>query len=182
MAIPSSITFRPVSPDDEGFLLALYAATRADELALTGWDESQRQAFVEMQFAAQQQYYRSQFPEAEHSIILIDERPAGRLYIARSDREIRILDIVVADEHRRAGIGSSILKGLMREAENRETNVRIYVERFNPSLSLFTQLGFTSVESTPSHFLMEWRPGASREGQSSTADRPAAEEDSSDNR
>jgi ribosomal protein S18 acetylase RimI-like enzyme len=174
MAIPSAITFRPVTPDDQGFLLALYGATRADELALTGWNESQRQAFVEMQFAAQQQYYRSQFPEGEHTIILLNERPAGRLYIARREREIRILDIIVADEHRRAGIGSSILKELIREAEKRETGVRIYVERLNPSLSLFKRLGFTSIEGTPSHFLMEWRPGAAK--------RPAAEADSSDKR
>jgi hypothetical protein len=52
--------------------------------------------------------------------------------------------------------------------------VRIYVERLNPSLSLFKRLGFTSIEGTPSHFLMEWRPGAAK--------RPAAEADSSDKR
>lgn len=153
-----SITLRPVSPEDESFLLELYAATRADELALTNWDERQRQAFVEMQFATQQQYYRTQFPEADHSIILADDRPVGRLYVARRPEEIRVLDITVAVEHRGAGIGSSILKGLIQEAEERDTSVRIYVEQFNPSLRLFQHLGFSSIQSTPSHFLMEWRP------------------------
>ena len=156
--MPSSITLRPVSSEDEKFLLELYATTRADELALTGWNEQQRQAFVEMQFAAQQHYYRTRFPEAEHSIILLNDRPAGRLYVARRPEEIRILDITVAAKQRNAGIGSSILKGLMQEAEERETGVRIYVERFNPSLRLFERLGFSSIESTPTHFLMEWRP------------------------
>lgn len=153
-----SITLRPVSSEDERFLLELYAFTRADELALTNWDEPQRQAFVEMQFAAQQQYYRTRFPEAEHSIILVNDEWAGRLYVARGREEIRILDITVDAGHRNAGVGSSILKGLLREAQERETCVRIYVERFNPSLRLFERLGFSSIESTPSHFLMEWRP------------------------
>src|SRR5688500_912719 len=83
MPMSSSITIRPVTSEDERFLLEVYAATRADELALTDWNERQRQAFVEMQFAAQQHYYRTQFPEAEHSIIFLNELRAGRLYVAR---------------------------------------------------------------------------------------------------
>lgn len=156
----SSITLRPVSPDDERFLIEVYGSTRVDELNLTNWSQRERQVFVEMQFAAQQQYYRSRFPEAEHSIILLNDRRAGRLYVARMEEEIRILDIAMAAEYRNAGIGSSILARLMTEAEKSAKPVRIYVERFNPSLRLFERLGFSSVENTPSHFLMEWRPGA----------------------
>ena len=156
----SAITLRPVGPDDERFLIDLYGSTRADELNLTNWSQRERQAFIEMQFAAQQQYYRSRFPEAEHSIILVDDRRAGRLYVARREEEIRILDIAMAAECRNAGIGSSILAGLMTEAAKSAKPVRIYVERFNPSLRLFERLGFSSVENSPSHFLMEWRPSA----------------------
>ena len=156
----SAVTLRPVSADDERFLIELYGSTRADELNLTNWSHRERQAFVEMQFAAQQQYYRSRFPEAEHSIILLSGRRAGRLYVARSEEEIRILDVAVAVEYRNAGIGSSILEGVMAEAAKSDKPVRIYVERFNPSMQLFERLGFSSVENTPSHFLMEWRPSA----------------------
>ncbi len=155
-----TITLRPVCPDDERFLMEVYGSTRADELNLTNWSQRERQVFIEMQFAAQQQHYRTRFPEAEHNIILLNDRRAGRLYIARMEEEIRILDIAVAVEYRNAGIGSTILRRVMAEAEKSEKPVRIYVERFNPSLRLFERLGFSSVENTPSHFLMEWRPGA----------------------
>ena len=155
-----TITLRPVGEDDARFLMEVYGSTRADELNLTNWSHRERQAFIEMQFAAQQQYYRSKFPEAQHSIILLNDRRAGRLYVARMEDEIRILDIAVAVEHRNAGIGSSILRELMAEAAKSEKPLRIYVERFNPSLRLFERLGFSSVENTHSHFLMEWRPGA----------------------
>ena len=168
--MPSSITLRPVSPSDESFLLEVYASTRADELALTDWNQQQRQAFIEMQFAAQQHYYRAQFPEAEHSIILLNNIRAGRLYVARRKEEIRILDIAMAVEHRNAGIGSTILKGLIREAEERGTSVRIYVERPNPSLRLFERLGFSSAETTPTHFLMEWQPRPPRDDQAKKSD------------
>ena len=155
----STITLRPVSAEDERFLLEVYGSTREDELNLTNWSHRERQVFIEMQFAAQQQYYRSRFPEAEHSIILLNDRRAGRLYVARSEEEIRILDIAIAVEHRNTGIGTSVLRGLMAEAAKTEKPVRIYVERFNPSLRLFERMGFSSVENTHSHFLMEWRPG-----------------------
>jgi ribosomal protein S18 acetylase RimI-like enzyme len=156
-----AITLRPVTPEDESFLLEVYAGTRADELALTNWSRSQQQAFIEMQFAAQQQYYRNQFPEAEPSIILLNGCAAGRLYVDRRDDEIRILDIAMATDFRGRGAGSSILRGVMAEAEKRGVSVRIYVERFNPSRALFERLGFSIVEQTPSHFLMQWRPAPS---------------------
>jgi GNAT superfamily N-acetyltransferase len=155
-----TITLRPVCADDEKFLVEVYGSTRANELNLTNWSQRERQLFIEMQFAAQQQHYRSQFPEAEHSIIVLNGRRAGRLYVARMEDEIRILDITVVAEQRNAGVGGSILKGLMAEAAKVEKPVRIYVERFNPSLRLFERLGFSSIENIHSHFLMQWRPGA----------------------
>ena len=85
----SSVTLRPVGPADEAFLLSVYASTRADEVALVPWTDEQRQAFVRMQFAAQQEHYQKTYPEADHDIILLAGRPLG-LYIARGEREIRI--------------------------------------------------------------------------------------------
>lgn len=147
---------RPVTRDDEPFLIAVYGSTRAEELALTEWDESQRNGFVKAQFLAQSHYYQTTFPEAEHHIILSDDRPVGRLYVAKVEREIRILDITVLPEHRNGGIGASILKGLLYESEETGTPVHIYVESFNPSLRLFERLGFRRVDVSGIHFLMEW--------------------------
>jgi len=155
----TSLTFRPIRPDDEAFLFQVYASTRAEELAPLPWDESQKTAFLRMQFDAQHRYYQAQFPQAAFAVILRDGRPAGRLYVERRPDEVRIIDIALLPEHRRAGLGSSLLKDLLAEADRAGQPIRIHVERFNPALRLYHRLGFTQVGDTGVYFLLERRPG-----------------------
>ena len=155
--IPKPVTLRPAGPEDEAFLFEVYAATRLDELAATPWDESQRETFLKLQFAAQQQHYQSHFPEADHQLILVGDRPVGRVYVAISADEVRILDVALLPKHRNCGIGSSIIKEVLAEASQAGKPVRIYVESFSPSLRLFERLGFSRVQDIGTHFLMEWR-------------------------
>lgn len=154
------VTLRSVCPEDETFLLQVYASTRVDELALAAWDDSHREAFLRLQFAAQQQHYQTHFPEGDHQLILVGDRPIGRIYVASTADEIRILDIALLPEHRNSGIGSSMIKKIVSEASKAGKPVRIYVESFNPSLRLFERLGFSSVQDIGTHRLLEWRsPG-----------------------
>ena len=155
-----SITFRPVEPDDEAFLLKVYGSTRAEELAAVPWSEAQREAFLRMQLDAQHHHYRQRYPEGNYLIILDDDRAVGRLYVARLKEQIRIMDITLLPEERGRGRGTSMLRDLMAEAEKAEKPLRIYVESFNPSLRLFERLGFSKIEEEGFHLLMEWRAGA----------------------
>jgi GNAT superfamily N-acetyltransferase len=156
----TSITLRPVAAEDEAFLLKTYGSVRADELAQVPWSASQREAFLKMQFDSQQLHYRTHNAEAAHDIILLNERPIGRLYVARRDREIRILDITILPEDRNQGIGTSLIKGLIDEAARVGKPLNIYVEFYNPSLRLFERLGFLKVDRPDDdgvNHLMEWR-------------------------
>ena len=155
----SSITLRPVTPDDQEFLVEVYASTRAAELALVPWTNEQRQAFVGLQFTAQQDHYSKTYPTANHDIIISGDRRVGRLYVARLDHEIRIADITLLPGERNAGVGSYLIKQLLAEAERTGRAVRIYVEEFNPSLHLFKRLGFSPSEQQGIHLLMQWNPG-----------------------
>jgi GNAT superfamily N-acetyltransferase len=155
-----SVTLRPVAAEDETFLLNAYGSVRAAELAQVPWSEAQRNAFLKMQFDSQQLHYRTHNPEATHDIILLNERPVGRLYVARRDREIRILDITVLPRYRNRGTGTSLIKGLIDEAARVEKPLNIYVEFYNPSLRLFERLGFLKVDRPDDdgvNHLMEWR-------------------------
>ena len=153
-----SVALRAATHEDELFLMQVYASTRLEELDLTPWDQTQREAFVNSQFHAQRQHYSINFPEAEHQVILFDEDRVGRLYIARLERTIRILDITLLPERRNAGIGTSILTEMLKESEEAGKPVQIYVESFNPSLRLFERLGFNKVDACDYNFLMEWDP------------------------
>jgi GNAT superfamily N-acetyltransferase len=152
----STISTRPVQPDDEPLLLDLYASTRADELALIPWSVEQKQAFVGMQFAAQQDHYQKEYPGASHEIILASDRPIGHLYVAWLEDEIRIIDFTLLPEQRNAGVGSFLLTRLLQQAASAGKVVRIYVEEFNPSLRFFERLGFAPIGKQSIHLLLEW--------------------------
>lgn len=151
------VTLRPALEADEAFLLEVYASTRSDELSQSGWDDAQQRAFIKLQFAAQQQHYRTYYPQGEHSLILMNEKPVGRLYVARSPEEIRILDLALLAGHRNKGIGTRIIKDLMAESRKTGKPVRIYVESFNRALRLFERMGFLQVEEKGFHYLMQWQ-------------------------
>lgn len=155
---PANITLRPVNSDDYDFLVEVYGSTRAEELALTPWPTEQQQAFVRSQLAAQQDHYAKTYPTASHDIIMSGSRPVGRLYVARLDQEVRIIDITLLPADRNAGIGSHLIKQLVDEASRSGKVTRIYVEEFNPSLRLFERLGFSPTEQNGIHLLLQCNP------------------------
>lgn len=150
------VSFRPVEAQDEQLLLDLYASTRAQELALTGWDQAQQELFVGMQYRAQQAHYTSHYPKAQHVVILVKDQAIGRVYVADKGDEIRILDMTILPDHRNLGIGTGILRGAMKESDQLQRCLTINVERDNPSLALFDRLGFQPAEDDGYRYLMRY--------------------------
>src|SRR5678815_3107428 len=89
----SAVSLRSVTLEDEPFLRQLFATTRADELALMGWNENQKEAFIAMQFNAQSQQYAMSYPQAHHSLILLNENSIGRLIIDRGENGFTLVDV-----------------------------------------------------------------------------------------
>jgi GNAT superfamily N-acetyltransferase len=133
-----AVTLRAATTDDEPFL-------------------RQKAAFVEMQFAAQAQYYREHYPNTSFDVIVVDGQQAGRLYVARWTDEIRIVDIVLLPEFCNRGIGTTLLRQLQAEARDGGKPLRIHVERFNPALRLYERLGFRQVEDRGVYLFLEWK-------------------------
>jgi hypothetical protein len=73
------VTLRPARPEDEPFLYDLYASTRAAELAALDWSSAQQEAFLSLQFRAQQAHY-AEYPNADPQIIVEVDRAIGRLF------------------------------------------------------------------------------------------------------
>ena len=152
----TTLSLRPITPEDDPFLAGLFASTRAEELAITGWSEEQKAAFCRMQFDAQSADYRKNYADASFDIIERDGVAAGRLLVWRSGKEILIVDIALLPEHRGAGIGTKLLRELQDEARAANKPLIIHVERFNPALRLYERLGFKIVEEQEVYLLMEW--------------------------
>ena len=156
--INKHLDFRPVVEVDKDFLCRLYASTRTEELAQTGWNEIQKQAFLRQQFEAQHVFYQERFAGASFELILLDKKPIGRLYVDCRADEIRIIDIALLPDVRNQGIGGHLLRELLNEAGAAHIPLRIHVEHYNPALRLYQRLGFRHIDDNGVYYLMEARP------------------------
>jgi ribosomal protein S18 acetylase RimI-like enzyme len=156
---PPGVTLRPFREEDLELLFRIYASTRWEELAPVPWDDEQKQAFLRMQAVAQHAYYQENYKGADWLVIERFGLPAGRLYVHRREKEIRLVDIALLPEHRNAGIGSELLRELIAESTAVSKPLRIHVEKNNPALSLYERLGFVPIVDKGVYHLMERAPG-----------------------
>lgn len=158
MTASRELCLRPAEPDDAGLLYRIYASTREDELAVVPWDAATKEAFLRMQFRAQDTYYRATYPDASYDLIVSGDDVLGRLYLHRGDEAWRVLDIALLPEHRGTGIGTRLLGEILAEAAAAGKPVQIHVEHLNPARHLYDRLGFRQIDDQGIYLLLEWEP------------------------
>jgi ribosomal protein S18 acetylase RimI-like enzyme len=157
-AMAARIELRPARDEDRDFLRAVYGSTREEELAPTGWTREQKDWFIAQQFDAQDTYYKQHYTGATYDVVVVDGKPAGRLYVARWDDEIRIMDVALLPPFRGQGIGRRLLRPVLEEGAATGKTVSIHVEESNPAMSLYLRLGFVEVGEHGVYRLMRWTP------------------------
>src|SRR5262249_32768198 len=113
LLVHMTISLRPPLPTDREFLFRLYASTREEEFSALGWSAAQLQTFLQMQFAAQQQWYATAYPGAEQQIVLLDAAPVGRMIVDTGENATTLVDICLLPAYRNRGIGGVLLRGLL---------------------------------------------------------------------
>jgi len=157
-----TLTLRPVTPDDDAFLLALYESTRDQELSQVEWPPGQREMFVRWQFDLQRKEYSSRFPDARYYVLVFDGEQAGRIWIGENDEQIRLLDIAILPEYQNRGAGTLLLRWLIEKANKKQKPLRHMVFVLNNDADRFYErLGFTMIEDLGGYRHMEYR-GKSR--------------------
>ena len=156
-----AVDTRPVAPEDDEFLLDVYASTRAEELAPVPWTNEQKRAFLRMQFDAQRGEYERRFPQADYHVILVGGRPAGRLWVARTPEQIRLLDIALLPEFRNRGVGARLVRQLLAESARAGLPLRHMVFQLNEdAMRFYERLGFERREQHGAYWEMEYKGGA----------------------
>jgi len=149
---------RPETAEDESFVFALYASTRAAEMALTNWTSDQKHAFLRWQFELQRQHYRLHYADAAFDVLMLDDVHVGRMYVSFRPDEIRLMEITIDPRFRGRGIATHALRTLLDNAQRKSVPVTLHVEPDNPAVRLYERLGFSFVEHRGIYQLMEWRP------------------------
>ena len=157
-AVQGAWTLRAAGPDDREALFRIYASTRTEELSQTGWSDDIKARVLGMQFEAQDRYYREVYPAATFDVVEVSGEPAGRLYLHRGSDEIRIIDIALLPEFRGRGLGSSLLRSVLDEADSAGRPVTIHVEQHNPALRLYERLGFQVRDNRGLYYFLERPP------------------------
>jgi GNAT superfamily N-acetyltransferase len=157
-----NLALRPVTKEDDPFLLGVYASTRDEELDQAEWQEGQREIFLRWQFDLQRREYQTRFPDARYEVVLVDNQPAGRIWVGEDEEQIRLLDIALLPEFQRRGAGTVLLKRLMKEATEAGKLLRHMVFVLNNDAHRFYErLGFVVIEDLGAYKHMEYRPGGS---------------------
>ncbi|MCA1557949.1 MAG: GNAT family N-acetyltransferase, partial [Acidobacteria bacterium] len=120
----------------------------------------QKEMFLRWQLQMQRKDYEARFPKADYNLILFKGEPAGRLWVARTPEQIRLLDIAILPEFQNRKIGTFLLKQLMRESEETATPLRHMIYKLNTEARRFYErLGFRLKEDDRMYLLMERQPG-----------------------
>lgn len=151
---PHGLVARPRTTADTEFLAALYASTRATELAPVPWPDEAKHAFLRSQFEAQTHHYDLHYADAEFLVLERDGQPIGRLILSWGDRDLRVVDLALVPACCGLGLGTAVLRAVMAQAAG---SVSLHVERFNPALRLYQRLGFVHEEDTGVYYRMRWK-------------------------
>jgi ribosomal protein S18 acetylase RimI-like enzyme len=158
VASSSKLSLRPVTHADEAFLYRLYASTRQEEITTWGWSAAQQDAFLRMQFLAQNRSYAADYADAEHVVILADDAPVGRMIVHRTEQATQLVDIAILPQNRNHGIGTKLIGHLITECKTSRKPLRLSVAKGNPAVHLYARLGFTVTADDEVYLQMECKP------------------------
>lgn len=134
------VQLRPGSAADRDFLYALHCTTMREVIEQTwGWDDAWQRADFERRRAA---YLVS--------IIEVDDRDVGGLWLEWRPDSLYIHELQVLPEFQSKGIGTAVLGKVIEQASDRRLPVTLSVVAANPrAKALYERLGFnvTGVEA-----------------------------------
>jgi ribosomal protein S18 acetylase RimI-like enzyme len=127
---------RPAGPGDADLLRELHRTGAG--AALAGLPDD----LLRAQHETRERAYAAAFPDAEDRIVLVDEAPVGRLLTADDAGAVRVVDVALLPAARGGGIGTELLRNLLRHAAAAGRAVVLQADRGGRAEALYRRLGF----------------------------------------
>ena len=97
--------------------------------------------------------------DSKLSVIEYDGRAVGRLRVVRTPTSITLAGIQLLPPYQNQRIGSTLIEGLIREADGKQVPLLISVEKNNPRAQrLYERLGFRAFGEDEQEYHLEYRP------------------------
>ncbi len=151
------ILLRSIEEDDHPDLLRIFIHSRPELMAaVADWELQSQNVFLGQQFQIQLDQYKNQYPQGRFDAVLAGEIIIGRLFTAKIENCLHLVDISLLPDYRNKGIGSSLMIDLLREAGTAGMNVRLHVLKDNAATRLYRRLGFMTKTEAGLHQTMHW--------------------------
>ena len=163
MSVPPSyggLTLRPARDDeaDRTFLCALFAATKAAEMAAMPVDATAKDFLLRAQYRSMTVTYRRDYPNARWEVVELVGKPVGRLITDVGDRCVTYVDIALSPEAQGRGLATRLMTMALEEPRRLGLPARVNVLQQNAaSLKLCERVGFVREGESPPFVRLEWR-------------------------
>jgi GNAT superfamily N-acetyltransferase len=153
------LTLRPArdNEDDAAFFLALFAATKAPEMAAMPIDAKAKDFLLRAQHRSMTETYRREYPNARWEVIELEGEPVGRLVTNVGVACVTYIDIAILPQTQARGLARRVMLRALEEPRRLGLPARVSVLMHNvASLRLCERLGFVRAEETPPFVRLEW--------------------------
>lgn len=159
-AFSSGLSLRPAAANDQGFLQALYKASRPD-LQLIEGENDMREHVIEQQYKTLEVGVGTNYPNALHFVIEKSATRVGSIIVDFGHNEVRIVYLAFIAEARGRGYGKEVLRGMQQAAARVRCPLAVTVWRNNPlAKQVYLELGFRVEDTQLIAERMVWYPGA----------------------
>ncbi|HEY9692908.1 MAG TPA: GNAT family N-acetyltransferase [Oculatellaceae cyanobacterium] len=129
-------------------------ATQADIEFLDSIYRLGLQKHVERIYTWKPELFRQKFNPLLTQVIISDGIEVGMVTVKKQVDELYLGDLVILPEFQNQGIGSAVIKGVLKDASTEGVPVRLQVLKQNPAKCLYERLGFVIVTETQTHYIM----------------------------
>lgn len=144
----AEIWLRPAKPRDYFFAISLYLDGAKRHLSKIGrWDQLRLKT-----------KFRRGYKQAQIQVICVGEKAIGWMQVAEFVGRLHLLQLHLIPHYRGLGIGTRLIKDLLRRADALGKSVTLYVMHGNPAKMLYLRLGFRQAGRDVDRTQMIWRP------------------------
>jgi ribosomal protein S18 acetylase RimI-like enzyme len=139
---------RPARPPDYFFALALYLDSAKRHLSKIGrWDRRRLTT-----------RFRRGYKQMQVQVICVEDQRIGWMQVAEGVGRLHLHQLHLAADFRRRGIGTRLLKDLLRRADSIGKPLTLEVMHGNPAKRLYARFGFKATGRDADKAQMIWRP------------------------